>query len=120
MSDITEMSVYQIENYLDKLKWEEHDAKRKAERKAEELFKSSHKIEIYQASDYCGMRNGRTEFYYGYEDVDDNEEWCFTAKEDGVEVMRLPQSKLWYIPDADIMWYLLSGIGQYLQAKDAA
>lgn len=37
-------------------------------------------ISAYSASDYTGMTGGDWSFYYGYEVQDDNEEWCFTAK----------------------------------------
>jgi hypothetical protein len=131
MTDIKDMSVSQIEYHLNNLKNDEYRKKRELERQAEEAFRAVNNIEIYEASDYCGLRNGEVQFYYGYEatycpEHDDERiceavmcekrEWCFTATKDGTEVLRLPTSKLWYINDAHIVWYLLSGIGQYLKA----
>jgi len=118
--DIAEMSVWEIQNYLEKRKMDDYQSKRKAERILKENFQNTNSFEYYLASDYIGMRVGNLEFYYGYEMIiqgDYGAEWCFVAKEDGVEELRIPQSSLWYIKDAVLELYLMSGIAQYMKYK---
>lgn len=130
MSDIDKMSTYDIKQYLERRAQREYAAQREKERQVEKEFRSRKKeLDIFQASDYCGMSYGRYSFYYGYErtycpehgnDKDqccDKWEWAFVAYIDHIEEMRLPTSELWYIQDATIVWYLLSGIGQFMDQK---
>lgn len=56
------------------------------------------------------------EFYFGYE-VEEDDEWCFTASENGKEVMRIKASEL-SSNNEEIVRYLLIGIGKYLLEKN--
>lgn len=133
IKDINEMTNLQIEDYLRERKNRAYSEKLRKEREAEEAFKRATNLNIYQSSDYCGMSIGSLSFYYGYEDTMcpkhrseeqcerldcELREWCFSVMENDKVLLRLPTSKLWFINDADIMWYLLSGIAQYLQLKN--
>lgn len=134
IKDINEMTDSQIEDYLRERKFRVYSEKILKEREAEKAFKDAAHLNIYQSSDYCGLSIDNLSFYYGYEvtmcpkhkseevceQVDcELREWCFTADEGNKEVLKLPTSKLWFINDADIMWYLLSGIAHYLQLKNS-
>ena len=124
--NINDMTSQQIEQYLHSRNRKESMDKLLKETQIKESFKSRKNLDIYEASDYCGMSIGKYHFYYGYEAThcdrhgDNSEEchcygkeWCFTAKIDNEEVLRIPRSELWYDESAPITWYLLSGIGQY-------
>ena len=97
-------------------------------------FKKDKDIDIYCASDYCGMDVGEYSFYYGYETQKcpnkehanekgrckydcDEQEWCFKAGVEGGRQMVIPKSDLWPTQDEDMFVYLLSGIGQFLNKK---
>ena len=72
---------------------------------------------LYWASDYAGLKSGDRVFYYGYEKTTDTGEWCFVATISGVEVLRVPVSKLPVDPRDrhDCGMCLLAGIGMYLE-----
>ena len=80
-------------------------------------------VEVYRAGDYAGLSVGKYKFYFGYESTmclehvdcscEDNE-WCFTADVDDVEVMRVPESGL---GQKDVILNLLHGIGQFLSKR---
>lgn len=98
------------------------EAERQRQREAREAlhrWEAETGIHLYSASDYVGVTIGDLSFYYGYEETTGNEDeggwrsWCFVARDDGEEVMRIPTADL--CPRADGMAeYLLSGIAQYL------
>jgi hypothetical protein len=69
---------------------------------------------IYVASDYAGLSGGGVEFYFGYEETLDDE-WCFTAKQQGEETLRLPQSKLGVKDRWNVTENLLAGIVEWLE-----
>jgi len=92
--------------------------------------KNQKTIEVYWASDYVGVENGKHKFYYGYEEtfcplhgknIDcgcDHMSWCFVASVDDKEVMRLTTSELQNLVDDNpktMMDYLLIGIAEYLR-----
>lgn len=125
-----EKSIIQIERELREAKIAEFNKQQKIKRRAKEEFEKKNKVNVYSASDYCGMSNGKHSFYYGYEetmcptkshknidDCDDNNcdkrEWCFTADIDGKEVMRVPQSELVFDTNEPLE-VLLAGIGKFL------
>lgn len=37
------------------------------------------KENVHISSDYAGLNTEKYSFYFGYEEVDDNDEWCFVA-----------------------------------------
>ena len=106
------------------------------------------KTEIYEASDYAGLRAGGYEFYYGYEkvycpkhevygvqdspnckydnnaenDCDQNTEWAFVAQKDGRIIKSYAQSDLVSLAkDSDsTAYYLLAGIAKMLEEKELA
>lgn len=51
------------------------------------------KPEVYSASDYAGISTENFSAYYGYEQVDENDEWCFTATIEETKI-KIPFSKL--------------------------
>lgn len=71
------------------------------------------KPEIYSASDYAGLSTKNVQFYYGYEVVDENDEWCFTAKLGDTDI-KIPFSKLKADDQFDCVGCLLTGIGWVL------
>ena len=97
------------------------------EEEAEELLKEETGINVYRASDYCGMSCRRYRFYYGYEATIcphhgndshcncDEREWAFVAYagDDKEELLRIPQSRLTTSPEP-VMMNLLVGIGQFI------
>jgi hypothetical protein len=44
-------------------------------------------MNYYESDDYCGCTLGDISFYYGYE-VEEDEEWCFTATKNNKEIVR--------------------------------
>lgn len=94
------------------------------------------KIDIYEASDYAGMKTPEYDFYYGYEvtscakhqsqeDCEDadcsDSEWCFTAteKETG-NVFKISQSNIEKQLERELggdscALYLLAGIGAWMR-----
>ena len=103
------------------------------------------KTEIYEASDYAGLRAANLEFYYGYErvycsrhdhagvqdssscqhdnnaenDCDNDVEWCFVAKRDGKEIATYISSDLEKLVDNGdgTASYLLAGIATMIAEK---
>ena len=53
----------------------------------------SNKPEYYRASDYAGISSKYFSAYYGYEQTDENDEWCFVASFNDEEI-KIPFSKL--------------------------
>ena len=102
--------------------------------------------EIYEASDYAGLRAGGYEFYYGYEkiycpthdvygvqdsssckydnnaenDCDQNTEWAFVAKKGDRIITSYAKSDLESIAkDSDsTAYWLLAGIAKMLADKE--
>ena len=73
--------------------------------------------ECFIASDYAGVRGGNVDLYYGYEQTDENGEWCFVATEDGVEQMRIPQSKLGIKDSFNPASNLMAGIAIFVSRR---
>ncbi|MGD9157198.1 MAG: hypothetical protein PVG39_02205 [Desulfobacteraceae bacterium] len=72
------------------------------------------KPDAYSASDYAGLSFRGGGFYYGYEETSgENDEWCFSAKFDGVEIV-IPFSKLGAKDMFNVNNCLLVGIGWVL------
>jgi len=67
---------------------------------------------FYIASDYSGLSAGEYDFYFGYEEVIDDE-WAFVVKKKGQEVWRTKQSELGIGNGRPMEEYLLQGIGMY-------
>ena len=100
---------------------------KRQEEEAKELLRKDTGINVYRASDYCGMSCRRYRFYYGYEATVcphhgndshcscDEEEWAFVAytRADKEELLRIPQSRLTTSPEP-VMMNLLAGIGQFI------
>jgi hypothetical protein len=83
----------------------------------ESVTHESHSMSnFYIASDYDGVSGGRFSFYFGYEETLDDE-WCFVAKEVGVEILRIPQSKLGVKDRWNVEANLLAGIARWLASK---
>jgi hypothetical protein len=71
---------------------------------------------FYIASDYAGIKTSTIDFYYGYEVVNDKDEWCFQVKRNNMVYCTIPLSKLEGIrDDQDCGECLLSGIMQLIQ-----
>jgi len=129
---VDQKEINELEKKLQKMKWDKYEEDRKALESKKDKFSKENEIDIYGSDDYCGMSVGRFSFYYGYEstkctkhpkkDKDwceehdcDWRERCFTAEIDDKEVMCLPTSELRGDGSEDIFYYLLSGIGQFIQ-----
>lgn len=65
--------------------------------------------EIYHSDDYAGLECDEAKFYYGYEETE-NDEWCFTAKINGIEKIKIPFSQLNANDSFDCRECLLFGI----------
>ena len=100
---------------------------RKRDEQAEEQLKEETGINVYRASDYCGMSCREYRFYYGYEATvclfhgNDNHcdcdevEWAFVAYGEEGELLRIPQSKL-TTSQEPVLMNLLAGIGQFIDS----
>ncbi len=67
---------------------------------------------IYSASDYAGFESKNLKVYYGYEQVDKNDEWLFVA-EFGDTTIKIPRSKLQPLVKGDMpVDYLLAGLAK--------
>ena len=103
------------------------------------------KTDIYEASDYAGLRAGDLSFYYGYEriycsrhdhagvqdspscthdnnaenDCDNDAEWCFVAKKGDKEIATYTQGDLESLVDNEdsTRAYLLAGIARMIEEK---
>lgn len=110
---------------------EQHEKERIMKRQKKQDFIKKTGIDVYTSDDYCGLEAKGISFYYGYEvtacpvnshkDEDDcyekdcdKREWCFVATENGVEVMKLTKSELHPEEGEEPFWYLIAGIGHYL------
>lgn len=51
-------------------------------------------MDVHIADDYAILDGADYDFYFGWEETDDNDEWCFVAKQGVKEVCRIPQSEL--------------------------
>lgn len=49
--------------------------------------------DVYSASDYAGISTENFSAYYGYEEVGENDEWCFIATIGDTKI-KIPFSKL--------------------------
>lgn len=77
---------------------------------------------IYESSDYAGCSIGKFSFYYGYEEVDKDDNWCFVAKVDGTEEFRMSSEELQSrMPEPEIydnmLAYLMIGIVIFMVEK---
>ena len=123
-------TIQELENELAQRRRDESEAKRREEYKKEEIFRKAEKIDVYTSDDYCGMTNGKYDFYYGYEvtecaikshrkNCEDNgcekREWCFTASVDNKEVMKIRKSLLWHDSGDEPFFYLLAGIARFIR-----
>ena len=103
---------------------------KRQEEEAKELLRKDTGINVYRASDYCGMSCRRYRFYYGYEATVcphhgndshcscDEEEWAFVAYDgDDNELLRIPWSKL-TTSQEPVLNNLLAGIGQFIDSME--
>ena len=120
----------ELEQEAQQLRNEAHEEERKAELKIQQEFRNK-EFDVYTSDDYCGLEVGKYKFYYGYEEtsfcpkhgIEDcfsrfdcpENEWAFTVKVDGKEVMRLSKSKLHPEKNEVPFWYLVAGIGHFLK-----
>lgn len=77
-------------------------------------------VSYFIAEDYAGMMCRKYSFYYGYEETTekgDDSEWCFVAKENGVEISRIASSLLGVGDPFDVVECLLAGIGIFLDSR---
>ena len=115
------------------LERQDHDEKERIQRKKTEAFKEKFKIDTWSASDYAGLDTGDLHFYYGYEYTKcpehgsqdcsrkvncEKAEWAFIVTKNQKEVMRLGQSEISPEEGQDMQFYLLMGIGHYLNPQD--
>ena len=121
----------ELERELRKEKEKEFDKRQEEIRKAKEKIPTS----ISWSDDYIWAGIEWFDFYYWYEEtyckkhkkIDDCEdrydceerEWCFTARINNKEVMRIPSSELsvdWNVEECLISWMLMF-IKKYLDTK---
>lgn len=67
------------------------------------------KPKISIASDYAVFTSKNLSAYYGYEETDKNDEWCFVAEFNG-EKVTIPSSKLGLEDSFNVSGGLLMGI----------
>jgi hypothetical protein len=65
------------------------------------------------ASDYATLHAKNADFYYGYEEEDEEGNWCFVATFDDNKIV-IPSTKLGVRDDTDTAKCLLAGIGWIL------
>lgn len=106
--------IQQLEEEVRRLKLAEHEKRRLAKLKKEEEWRKDNEMDVYTSDDYCGLRIGSYQFYFGYE-VTKGGEWCFTADVDGKQVMKLKQSEVHPEEGEVPFWYLVAGIGHFLK-----
>jgi len=121
----------ELERKAKEIRRREHAKKMEEHRVKVEEFEKKNKFDIYIANDYCGMRVGGLHFYYGYEETEcpkhknddceddgcEKREWCFAARKNQKDIMRLRTSKLHPEEGNDVWFYLLCGIAMYLKKK---
>ena len=64
------------------------------------------------ASDYAVITSENLEAYYGYEETTLEDEWCFVAKVQNVEIVRIPWSQLGVRDKYDCANCLLAGLAR--------
>lgn len=121
----------ELEREAQDLRRDAMEEKRRVELKAKEEFREKNNIDVYASDDYCGLEAGKYKFYYGYEETVcpkhgkkdcsnqwdcEKAEWAFTAEVDGKEVLRLPQSQIYPEKGEEPLWYLVAGIGHFLNS----
>lgn len=76
------------------------------------------KTETYKNDDYAGLEIGNLKFYYGYEVVDKQEDWCFQVKSAGEVLYTVPRRKIEKSVEGrfdEPIDYLMAGIGLWLK-----
>ena len=74
------------------------------------------KTSVFSASDYAGLGTEKYAFYYGYEETDEEDNWCFTTseQESGKEIVRYSSVELGVVGEYPEI-ALLHGIGKFIQ-----
>ena len=104
----------QLRKKANQIEEDQRRARNLAQQELEKHFLEAVGIDAYTSDDYCGLRTKNLTFYYGYEVVDENEEWCFEARDDRKSpLLTIPTSKLSPKQGEEPYYYLLMGIGQY-------
>ena len=70
--------------------------------------------DAYWSGDYAGLVGGHWRFYYGYEAVDDDDNWLFTAEFKGERVMTATAEQLGVDPRENVGAILNMGIAKTL------
>lgn len=70
------------------------------------------------SDDYAIMRGGKYQFYYGYEETDDNDEWMFVVSEGDKDHLRLTAIDMDLDPEAEPVLILLEGISLWLDQSN--
>lgn len=78
-------------------------------------------VKQYYSDDYAGLESGNLKFYYGYEVVDENDNWCFQVRESGEVIFKISrpeiEKSLKYSQLYTCNDYLIAGIGMWLLLK---
>jgi hypothetical protein len=106
----------ELRNEADRIENEERERERMRQIKKKEEFEHVSGIEVYTSDDYCGLTTKNISFYFGYEVTDENDEWCFTVTKNGKKFMKIPKTKLHPEQREEPFWYLIAGIGHYLNS----
>lgn len=116
-----------------RLEQEAHEEERLERLGTEQNYRRTRKIDVYVSDDYAGLDAGDFSFYFGYEQtacpkhkteeacerVDcEKREDCFVASISNKEVLRIPRSKLYPKEDEEPLFYVLAGIGIFLQNEN--
>jgi len=72
---------------------------------------------VYSSSDYAGLVSGTFSAYYGYEEENEDGEWCFVAKDNGKEILRIPSSDLHLDDNFNCEFALLKGLAVLFEVK---
>ena len=74
------------------------------------------KVYAYQSSDYAGIDFEGGSFYYGYEQTDDEDNWCFVANTENGEFW-LSSKDMPQHNQFDVTRCLMYGIGAYMESN---
>jgi len=72
------------------------------------------RVRCYESSDYAGLGANGLHFYYGYEVVDSEGDWCFEVKRGKDVLFKVSEKELNPKYNQDMLLSLLNGIGLYL------
>lgn len=73
------------------------------------------KIQATNSSDYASLDNSKYSFYYGYEELDENDNWCFTCRVQNTSELLIRYSSKELNCEGDYPEIaLLKGVGKFI------